>query len=89
MGGRATARGLEVGRWGKGLIVAIDFETTGLSPDQGARTIEVAAAVVENGQVVARYQPSSKRPLMKLASPNITSTAAGARRTMSFVIPIR
>ena len=37
-------------------IVVIDFETTGMAPTQGARATEVAAVVLEEGQVVDRYQ---------------------------------
>ena len=36
-------------------IVVIDFETTGLSPGQGARATEIAAVVVEDGKIVDRY----------------------------------
>lgn len=34
----------------------IDFETTGLSPDYGDRATEVAAVIVQDGQIVDRYQ---------------------------------
>ncbi len=37
-------------------VVVIDFETTGLSPDHGARATEIAAVLVRNGQVADRYQ---------------------------------
>lgn len=37
-------------------VVVIDFETTGLSPRQGARAIEVAAVRVADGEIVDRYQ---------------------------------
>ena len=37
-------------------IAVIDFETTGISPEQGARATEVAIVLLENGQVVDRYQ---------------------------------
>jgi DNA polymerase-3 subunit epsilon len=33
----------------------LDFETTGLSPDQGDRATEIAVVLVENGVVVDRY----------------------------------
>ena len=36
-------------------IVMIDFETTGLSPDQGDRITEVAALRIVDGRVVDRY----------------------------------
>ena len=34
----------------------IDFETTGTSPDQGARATEIAAVLVCDGQIVGRFQ---------------------------------
>jgi DNA polymerase-3 subunit epsilon len=37
-------------------IGVIDFETTGLSPTMGDRATEVAIVVLEDGQVVARFQ---------------------------------
>ncbi|GKS83072.1 3'-5' exonuclease [Acidovorax sp. SUPP1855] len=38
------------------LIAVIDFETTGISPGQGARATEVAIVLLDNGQVVDRFQ---------------------------------
>ena len=37
-------------------MAVIDFETTGISPEQGARATEVAIVLVEQGRVVDRYQ---------------------------------
>lgn len=37
-------------------IAVIDFETTGLSPDQGDRATEIAAVIVRDGQIIERYQ---------------------------------
>ena len=37
-------------------IAVIDFETTGISPDQGARATEVAIVLLEGGRVVDRFQ---------------------------------
>ncbi|MFY3382948.1 PolC-type DNA polymerase III [Paracidovorax sp. MALMAid1276] len=37
-------------------IAVIDFETTGISPGQGARATEVAVVLLENGRVVDRFQ---------------------------------
>lgn len=37
-------------------IAVIDFETTGMSPAQGARATEVAAVLVQEGQIVGRFQ---------------------------------
>ncbi len=38
------------------LIAVIDFETTGISPGQGARATEVGIVLLENGRVVDRFQ---------------------------------
>ena len=35
--------------------VVIDFETTGLSPNIGDRTIEVGAVLVHDNQIVDRF----------------------------------
>ena len=37
-------------------IAVIDFETTGLSPAMGDRATELAIVLVEDGQVVDRFQ---------------------------------
>ena len=37
-------------------LAIIDFETTGMTPDQGARATEIGIALLENGQIVDRYQ---------------------------------
>ncbi|WPC04488.1 3'-5' exonuclease [Pseudomonas benzenivorans] len=37
-------------------IAVLDFETTGLTPVQGARATEVGVVLVEGGRIVARYQ---------------------------------
>ena len=36
--------------------IVFDFETTGLSPNQGDRTIEVGAVLVENGKITDKFQ---------------------------------
>ena len=41
-------------------IAVIDFETTGISPGQGARATEVAIVLLEDGQVVDRFQSLMK-----------------------------
>lgn len=37
-------------------VAVIDFETTGLGPNQGGRATEIAAVLVQDGQIVARFQ---------------------------------
>jgi len=37
-------------------VIVLDFETTGLSPDQGDRVIEVGAVRIEDGEIVDRFQ---------------------------------
>ena len=37
-------------------LAVIDFETTGLSPQEGARATEIAAIVLQDGNIVRRYQ---------------------------------
>lgn len=38
------------------VVAVIDFETTGLSPDQGDRATEIAAVLLKDGKVIDRYQ---------------------------------
>lgn len=37
-------------------IAVIDFETTGMSPGQHCRATEIAAVIIQDGQIVSRYQ---------------------------------
>ena len=37
-------------------VIVLDFETTGMSPDYGDRTIEVGAVKLEQGEIVDRFQ---------------------------------
>lgn len=37
-------------------IAVIDFETTGMTPSQGARGTEIAAVLLRGGEVIGRYQ---------------------------------
>jgi DNA polymerase-3 subunit epsilon len=57
-------------------LAFIDFETTGLSPDNGDRVIEVGIAVLEGGQIVDRYQsfihPGKRIPYEVIALTGIT-----------------
>ncbi|MDO9183100.1 MAG: 3'-5' exonuclease [Bacteriovorax sp.] len=47
-------------------VVVIDFETTGLSPNMGDRTIEVGAVLVSNNQIIDRFQ-SLMNPGMRIS----------------------
>ena len=46
--------------------IVIDFETTGLSPGYGDRTIEVGAVLISNHQIVDRFQ-SLMNPGMRIS----------------------
>lgn len=37
-------------------VVVLDFETTGLSPDNGDRAIEIGAVKIEQGEITDRFQ---------------------------------
>ena len=37
-------------------VIILDFETTGMSPDEGARVTEVGAVLIDSGQIVERFQ---------------------------------
>ena len=47
--------------------VIIDFETTGLSPNMGDRTIEVGAVLVDNNRIVDKFQ-SLMNPGMRIST---------------------
>lgn len=48
-------------------LIVFDFETTGLSPDMGDRSIEIGAVLIEQGQITERFQqlmnPSIRIPV--------------------------
>jgi len=48
-------------------IIVFDFETTGLSPDLGDRSIEIGAVLIEEGHITQRFQqlmnPGMRIPL--------------------------
>jgi DNA polymerase-3 subunit epsilon len=48
-------------------LVVLDFETTGLSPNLGDRTIEIGAVRLEKGQVTDKFQ-SLMNPGMRISS---------------------
>ena len=37
-------------------VIVLDFETTGLSPDNGDRAIEIGAVRIENGNIIDTFQ---------------------------------
>ena len=41
-------------------LLGIDFETTGLTPDMGDRTTEIAAVLIRDGRIVDRHRPMPK-----------------------------
>lgn len=47
-------------------VVVLDFETTGLSPQQGDRAIEIGAVLIENNVIVDRFQ-SLMNPGMRVS----------------------
>jgi DNA polymerase-3 subunit epsilon len=52
----AATSGLADATNGTETIAVIDFETTGMTPSQGARGTEIAAVLLRGGVVVGRYQ---------------------------------
>jgi len=48
-------------------VVVLDFETTGLSPDDGDRVIEIGAVLLQDNQIVDRFQ-SLMNPEMRISS---------------------
>jgi DNA polymerase III subunit epsilon len=63
-------------------IAIIDFETTGMSPDVGARPTEVAIVLTEQGRVVDRFQslmnPGVRIPPFITGLTGITNAMVGA-----------
>lgn len=66
LAGRITAASNHLDTMGNYSVVVIDFETTGLSPQYGDRTIEVGAVLVSNNQIADRFQ-SLMNPKMKIS----------------------
>ncbi len=67
--------------------VVIDFETTGLSPNYGDRTIEVGAVLISNNQIVDRFQ-SLMNPEKRISS-FIEAYTGITNRMLSTAPPIR
>jgi DNA polymerase III subunit epsilon len=64
LGAKRTTGGNDLGNYG---VVVLDFETTGLSPDCGDRTIEVGAVLVQENKITDRFQ-SLMNPGMRVSS---------------------
>lgn len=58
-------------------LIVFDFETTGLSPDLGDRSIEIGAVRIENGKITDRFQrlmnPGIRIPLFIESLTGITN----------------
>lgn len=67
--------------------VVIDFETTGLSPVYGDRTIEVGAVLIEDNRIVDRYQ-SLMNPEMRVSG-FIENYTGITNRMLSTAPPIK
>lgn len=72
-------------------IVMLDFETTGLSPDAGARITEVAALRIEQGKVVDRFVSlvncKVRIPAEITALTGITQAMVNAAPSNTVVVP--
>ena len=71
-------------------IAIIDFETTGMSPEVGARPTEVAIVLTEQGRVVDRYQslmnPGVRIPPFITGLTGITNAMVGAAPPVAHVM---
>ena len=56
-------------------MAVIDFETTGLSPNGGARATEIAVVIVQEAKIVGRYQSLMNAdlspPISRITEPQI------------------
>ena len=62
-------------------VVVLDFETTGLSPDLGDRTIEVGAVLIRENRIIDHLDPEvaghlgvGKRPMVNPAALELFET---------------
>ena len=73
-----------------GIHAVIDFETTGLSPDQGARPTEIAVVIVDGDRITNRYQslmnPCVPIPFDIQALTGITNAMVRSAPTISTVM---
>jgi DNA polymerase-3 subunit epsilon len=71
-------------------IIVFDFETTGLSPDMGDRSIEIGAVLIENGKITDRFQqlmnPGVRIPLFIENLTGITNGMVKGARTNTEVM---
>lgn len=65
-------------------LIVFDFETTGLSPDFGDRSIEIGAVLIEGGRITQRFQqlmnPGSRIPVFIENLTGITNRMIGDAR---------
>ena len=71
----------------KSATVVIDFETTGLSPGHGDRTIEVGAVLISDSRIIDRFQ-SLMNPEMRVSA-FIEEFTGITNRMLSSAPPIR
>ena len=71
-------------------LIVFDFETTGLSPDMGDRSIEIGAVLIENGRITQRFQqlmnPSVRIPTFIENLTGITNRMVSEARKNSEVM---
>ncbi|MDF3012153.1 MAG: polymerase subunit epsilon [Cellvibrio sp.] len=71
-------------------LIVFDFETTGLSPDMGDRSIEIGAVLIENGKITDRFQqlmnPGVRIPLFIENLTGITNGMVKAARNNNAVM---
>ncbi len=71
-------------------LIVFDFETTGLSPDMGDRSIEIGAVLIEHGQITQRFQelmnPSIRIPIFIENLTGITNRMVSEARKNSEVM---
>ena len=65
-------------------LIVFDFETTGLSPDLGDRSIEIGAVLIEGGKITQRFQqlmnPGTPIPVFIENLTGITNRMVGEAR---------
>ena len=71
-------------------LIVFDFETTGLSPDLGDRSIEIGAVLIEGGKITQRFQqlmnPGSRIPVFIENLTGITNRMISEARSNNAVM---